>query len=195
MTTSRRIAWEQGKWTHPPVEVRAEGEELLVTGVEGSDAWRVTGYGFTHESEHALLVPLPMPGAVEVAFTATLPELFDQAGVFLRGSDTQWIKAGIERSEGTLQLSAVVTDECSDWSLSPVSDWAGRIVTIRASRSGDAVTIRARVGDDPFRLVRVIPLAETLDVQAGPYMCAPTRSGLTVRFHSWTQTAPDPSLH
>ena len=195
MAIPQRIAWEQGCWTHPPAEARTEGEELVVTAVEGSDAWRVTSYGFIHDSEHALLTPMPMPGAVEVAFTAALPELFDQAGVFLRVSERRWIKAGVERSDGVLQLGAVVTDECSDWSVAPVPDWENRVVTIRASRAGDAVTIRARVADDPFRLVRVIPLPETLDVRAGPYLCAPTRSALTVRFHSWTQTPPDPALH
>src|SRR5690606_41566187 len=43
----------------------------------------------------------------------------------------------------------------SDWSVAPVPGWAGRLVTVRASRAGDAVTVRARVDDEPFRLVRV----------------------------------------
>lgn len=83
----------------------------------------------------------------------------------------------------------------SDWSLSPVAGWAGRLVTVRASRSGDAVTIRARVDDDEWRLVRVAPLDPAAVVAAGPFCCAPTRTGLTVRFVSWRSVEADASLH
>ncbi len=191
----RRVSWNDGHWTHDPVESRIVGDDLLVTAVEGSDAWRITSYGFTHASEHALVAPLATPGAVEVSFVADLPEQFDQAGIFIKASDTCWIKTGIEQSEGTLQLGAVVTNGRSDWSVAPVGEWAGRDVTIRASREGDAITVRARVDDEPFRLVRVIPLEPSFDVEAGPFLCAPSRAGLTVRFLSWEVGGQDASLH
>lgn len=189
------MAWAEGSWTNPPSAVRADGDDLLVTAVEGSDAWRQTAYGFVHDSEHALLAPFVPGTAVEVAFTADLPAQFDQAGVFLRTSATRWVKAGVERSDGTLQLGAVVTDGRSDWSVAPVPDWQGRRVTVRASRSGDAVTMRARVDDGPFRLARLLPLDPALELEAGPFLCAPTRAGLVVRFHSWLVTRADASLH
>jgi len=195
MTEASRVPWGDGHWTHPPADARVDGDDLVVTAVEGSDAWRITSYGFTHDSEHALLAPLASPGAVEVAFVANLPGQFDQAGIFLRASETQWIKTGVERSDGVLQLGAVVTDGRSDWSVAPVPDWDGRVVTVRASRAGDAVTVRARVDDEPFRLVRVIPLEPSLAIKAGPFTCAPTRAGLAVRFTSWTTGPADATLH
>jgi len=118
-----------------------------------------------------------------------------QAGLFLRTSPTHWIKAGVEFADGVPQLGVVVTDPASDWSAAPVPDWIGRTATIRASRSGDAVTVRARADDEPFRFVRLIPLDPAADLAAGPYLCAPTRAGLTVRFHTWRQTAADAALH
>lgn len=51
------IAWSRGHWTTEPAAVTEDGEDLLITAVEGSDAWRITSYGFVHDSEHALLVP------------------------------------------------------------------------------------------------------------------------------------------
>lgn len=192
---ARAMTWDEGEWTTPPVGVETEGTELVVTAAEGSDAWRVTSYGFVHDNEHALLAPLPPDAAIEVAFAATMAEEFDQAGLFLRASGTRWIKAGIEFADGLPNLGVVVTDEVSDWSSAPVPDWAGRRVTVRASRAGDAITIRARVGEEPFRFVRLVPLDPALELAAGPYLCAPTRAGLTVRFHSWELTAPDASLH
>ncbi|MFZ4893738.1 DUF1349 domain-containing protein [Plantibacter sp. Mn2098] len=193
------IPWSVGSWTTPPVsaveEETADGVDLLVTAVEGSDAWRHTSYGFVHDTEHALLTPFATGTACEVSFTAAFDAQFDQAGVFLRADDEHWIKAGVEFADGLPQLGAVVTDVRSDWSVGPVPAWAGRVVTVRASRSGDAVTIRARVDDEPWQLVRVAPFTADALVAIGPFCCAPTRSGLTVRFHSWTQSSADSALH
>lgn len=185
-----------GHWTTEPARVTTTDDgALLVTAVEGSDAWRHTSYGFVHDTEHALLAPMPLRGAVEVTFVLDGTEQFDQAGVFLRVSGTSWIKAGVEVSDGVPQLGAVVTHGTSDWSVAPVPDWLGRPVTIRASRDGDAVTVRARVEDDAWRLVRVAHLDPAVEVEAGLFCAAPTRSGLTVRFTAVRSGAPDEALH
>jgi len=185
----------EGTWTTPPESAVVVGEELRVTAVEGSDAWRHTSYGFVHDTEHALLEPLPAAGAVEVGFRLDYTEQFDQAGLFLRVSDTEWVKAGVEVSDGAPQVGAVVTHGYSDWSVAPVPGWAGRLVTVRASRAGDAVTVRARVDDEPFRLVRVAHLAPDAAVCGGLYCCSPTRAGLTVRVTRYARTGPDATLH
>ena len=49
------VPWSSGRWENQPVEVREDGADLLVTCAEGSDAWRVTSYGFIHDTEHALV--------------------------------------------------------------------------------------------------------------------------------------------
>lgn len=196
------IAWSDGRWTTEPAAVTEGGGDLHITAVEGSDAWRHTSYGFVHDSEHALLVPLPQDSAMEVEFTATFAEQFDQAGIFVRAREEHWIKAGVEYADGACQLGAVVTDSVSDWSLAPVSDWLGERVRVRVSRSGNALTVRAGLvrtdspaGTSDLQLVRVVPLDPDLEVEAGPLVCAPTRSGLTVPFHSWRLVGADASLH
>ena len=189
------VPWSAGSWTSPPVSAEADAAGLLVTAARGSDAWRHTSYGFVRDDAHALLAPLADPGAVEVAFDAAWDQQFDQAGLVLRAGEETWLKAGVEVSDGALQLGAVVTLGRSDWSVAPVPDWAGRRVTVRASRSGDAVTVRARVDDEPFRLVRLAPFPAGIPVQAGPYCCAPTREGLAVRFRRWATGPADAQLH
>ena len=191
----RDIPWSEGRWTTPPVSASEHGGRLLVTCVEGSDAWRLTSYGFVHDSEHALLAPFPDDSAVEVCFEVDLSEQFDQAGVFVRGGDERWIKAGIEFADGVPQLGAVVTDRFSDWSVAPVPDWIGHRATIRASRSGDALTVRARRDDGPWRLVRLAHLGPGEVLEAGPFCCAPTRAGLQVSFVGWMSGPADGSLH
>jgi regulation of enolase protein 1 (concanavalin A-like superfamily) len=190
-----RIDWRSGTWTTPPVEVRVDGDHLLVTAAEGSDAWRHTSYGFVHDDAHGLLAPLPVGSAVEVDVDLDLTEQFDQAGVLLRADAQTWVKAGVEMSDGQPQLGAVVTLSLSDWSTGQVPDWAGRTATVRLSRGPDAVTVRARVEGEDWRLVRVAPFPGDMPASAGPYCCAPTRAGLTVRFRAWRTGAADTSLH
>jgi regulation of enolase protein 1 (concanavalin A-like superfamily) len=189
------IMWKSGAWTALPVAAEESGGRLLVTAAEGSDAWRHTGYGFVHEDEHALLEGWDRGRAVEVSFIASFEAQFDQAGLMVRVDAERWIKAGVEFADGAPQVGAVVTAGKSDWSVAPVPEWAGREVTIRASRFEDAVIIRARVEDEPWRLVRLAPLDPEAEVQAGPYCCAPSRAGLTVAFTSWRLTEPDAALH
>jgi nicotinamidase/pyrazinamidase len=189
----RRMAWADGVWTTPPVAAVEAGETLEVTAVEGSDAWRHTAYGFVHDTEHALLASLSVGQAVEVRLRTTFTGEFDQAGVFVKADDEHWVKAGLEFADGVLNLGAVVTLERSDWSVAPV-DWNGREVTVRVSRSVESLTIRAKVDDEPFRLVRVAPFAGRR-VSAGPFLCAPTRAGFTATFLSWDIVPADASLH
>lgn len=189
-----RIDWAAGAWTTPPASAVA-GDALRVTAAEGSDAWRRTAYGFVHDTEHALLAPLPVGAAMEVVFTADFDREFDQAGIFVRAEAERWMKAGVEYADGVLGVGAVVTDRMSDWSVGAVPEWAGRTLRVRASRLPDALVVRAGTDGEPLRLVRVAPFPGDLDAAAGPFVCAPTRSGLEVVFRSWERTDADTALH
>lgn len=191
----RDIAWSEGTWTHRPVSVVEGGNDLIVEAAEGSDAWRVTSYGFVHASEHALLVPFPTGHGMEVDIDVDFHEQFDQAGIFLRQDEEHWIKAGLEFADGLLQAGAVVTWPLSDWSVAPVPQWNGHRVTVRASRAGDAVTLRARCDDGPWQFLRVLPVPPDAVLGAGPLVSAPTRPGLVVRFTGWRLGEPDAALH
>jgi uncharacterized protein len=195
MTQQASRSWSSGRWNNRPAEVREDGTDLLVTAEEGSDAWRHTSYGFVHENEHALLAPFAPGSAVEVEFTAAFAQQFDQAGVFVSAGREHWVKAGLEFTDGQLQLGAVVTDPQSDWSAAPYPEWVNRRVVVRVSWTGESLTVRAGRAGAPLRFVRLAPFAADGPVTAGPFVCAPTRSGLVVPFHAWRVGEPDVSLH
>ncbi|MEO8900629.1 MAG: DUF1349 domain-containing protein [Polyangiaceae bacterium] len=189
------IPWNKGIWRRPPQSSREEAECLVVEAMEGSDYWEKTFYGFQHSSGHALLAPWPDSHAVEVTFALRgFTALYDQAGLMLWHGDTSWIKAGVELNDGVLQVGAVVTNGLSDWSCAPVPEWVDGLVTIRASWLKDAVIIRVRANGEPWRLLRVAPFPYQRR-QAGPFVCAPKRSGLNVMFTNWVHTDPDADLH
>ncbi len=196
MMTLNLLQRQAGTWTTEPVASRMEGERLIVEAKEGSDFWEKTFYGFVHQSGHALLEPWEGNEAIEVSFDlSSFTELYDQAGLMLWHGSNQWIKAGVEVNDGVVHVGAVVTNGYSDWSLSPVPEWGGRIVTIRASYHNEAVVIRARTDEHAWRTIRVARFAYPENKQAGPFLCSPKRAGFEVAFTKWRSAAPDEDLH
>ena len=189
------IDWSTGSWLHEPASHDVSDGRLIITTDDQSDFWRLTGYGFTHYSGHALLTELPPDSAMEVEFSADWAHEFDQAGLLLHADESHWVKAGVELADDVLGLGAVVTDERSDWSVGRVPEWMGQRIRIRVSRTSDAISVRARAGDEPWRLVRLAPIDPDLTWFAGPLAASPTRAGLEVAFHEWETTEPDASLH
>ena len=190
----KTIPWSEGQWTRLPVSITQTNDLLKVEAAESSDWWRTTSYGFIHDDGHALLKDFPQDTSVEVSFILNFTEQFDQCGILIRSDEENWIKAAVEFSDGYPQLGAVVTQTRSDWSTGRVTEWIGKEVTIRVSRTGDALTVRAKADDD-FRLVRVAPLDPQRSWKAGPMFCAPTRAGFVATITSWREGKADEKLH
>ncbi|GJM67826.1 hypothetical protein HMSSN036_00420 [Paenibacillus macerans] len=194
--TKSILNWETGRWMNAPLSVKQEGSCLKGCSGKRQGFWKKTLYGFEFEDGAALLTGWPADKAVEVSFLlTTFTELYDQAGIMLYHGPGQWIKAGVEINDGIPQLSAVVTDGYSDWSLTAVPEWAGEEVTIRASLMNDAVIIRARTERHAWRTIRVARFPYLSGNQAGPFTCSPTRDGLEVTFTGWAFAEQDQDLH
>jgi uncharacterized protein len=193
----RTIPWSEMSWLNEPPAARHDGAALVVETGKDTDFWRRTSYGFIHDDGHFLAAPLNGDAALEVTFTAEFSHQFDQAGLMLRAGPELWLKTGVERADGRLFASVVVTLGMSDWSMAPLPDEAsGSALTFRASRAGDGVTVRYRIGDEPaWRLLRLAYLPPEADLAAGPMCCSPTRAGLSVRFEPVRVGPPDAALH
>lgn len=194
--TYRRIPWTDGVWSNEPEFVKEEQGALRVGAKEGSDYWEKTLYQFVHKDGHCLLADWKPEEAMEVTFSMEgFTELYDQAGLMLWHDETHWIKASVEVTDGAPGISVVVTDGYSDWSAFPVPDWAGAMVTVRASLFEDAVLIRMRTDTLPWRTVRMARFPYQSGNKAGPLICAPTRAGFSAVFTRWLATVPDKALH
>ena len=56
----------------------------------------------------------------EVTVDGRYEALYDQAGLMIRLSESNWIKAGVEYTDGEPYFSTVVTNDTSDWSLTGI---------------------------------------------------------------------------
>jgi regulation of enolase protein 1 (concanavalin A-like superfamily) len=183
-----------GQWLNSPENSEVTSDGFCVTAKAHSDFWNTTSYGFIHDTGHALLNPFPQDTALELSWILDYNQQFDQAGLMIWSDSDHWIKAGVEYADGAPQLGAVVTSGLSDWSVAPVPEWMGKEVHLRISRSGDALTIRARC-EGEWQLVRLAPLDPARQWQAGLHLASPSRAGLTVTFTSLTQGTKDETLH
>jgi regulation of enolase protein 1 (concanavalin A-like superfamily) len=190
----RQIPLDEGAWLNHPVSSTMSESGFTVVTADKSDFWRTTSYGFIHENGHALLNDFPQDTALEVSWLLDYHQQFDQAGLFVYAEDNNWIKAGIEFCDGAPQLGAVVTRDVSDWSVAPVPEWFGHEVHLRISRSGDALTIRAR-HDGDWKLVRLCPLDPSMSWRAGLFCASPSRAELKVTFTALRRGDADESLH
>ena len=190
-----RIPWVEGSWLNEPAVLESLADDLVVTTADQSDFWNRTGYGFVHDDGHALLRDFPTHTAMEVEFSAEWTREFDQAGLFLYADSEHWVKAGVEFADGVLGLGAVITNGMSDWSVGHVPEWMNTRIRIRVSRTQDAITVRARADDEPWRLVRLAPINPNLTWSAGPLAASPSRAALQVTFHAWETSDADTSLH
>ena len=188
------LSWDSGKWLNNPASSEIIGSNIQIRTVHESDFWRNTSYGFIHDSGHALLVDFPDQSAMEVTFVLDFSGQFDQAGIIIHSDSEHWIKAGVETFDGQACVVTVVTAQNSDWSMAPIPQWIGKEVTVRASRSGNAVTFRARCGDED-RLIRVAPINPDLPWRAGLHCASPMSDSLEVVFTKWVTAEPDASLH
>lgn len=166
-----------------------EGKALVATSGPKTDFWRETHYGFIRDDGHVLAFKAPENFTAEVEISGDFSELYDQAGLMLRVSARQWVKAGAEFTDGALRLSTVVTSGRSDWSVSR-SLGGKRRFSVRLTLKDNALRVQAKSADQPWDLIRLAPFEASPDMIVGPMFCTPTRAGLTVRMEQFKLGPP-----
>lgn len=189
MVAETMDSWSEAKWLNEPAQWLIDKEDVLhVTSGTKTDFWQRTYYGFERDDGHALLHERAADFSAVLTFEGDYETLYDQAGLMVRAGPTQWVKFGIELTDGAPHLSVVVTDEFSDWSAQMIALDGPQ--TLRMTRLGNALLMQRRV-DDGWQMARLAPLpgGQTI-VSVGPYLCSPERAGFKARFLEWSLTDP-----
>jgi uncharacterized protein len=188
------IAFSGMTWLNPPPESLQAGDRLTVTTGERTDFWRKTHYGFIRDTGHFLHHPVDGDFTAEVTVEGRYEALYDQAGLMLRIGETQWVKAGIEYTDGQPFFSTVITNDRSDWSIVALPFPADRI-RLRLTRHADAIRVQVQRPDGGWTMTRLGYLAPG-PAQVGVMTCSPERAGFTVTFRDYTcGPAIDRALH
>jgi uncharacterized protein len=181
--------FDRCQWLNEPVRWDLGPDGLAVVTDQATDFWRRTHYGFTRHSGHVF-------GQEAIgAFTATLriraryESLYDQAGLMVLVDEENWVKAGIEWSDGEALLGSVLTLGCSDWAVGtfqgdPSDFW------IKVTVDEGVLRIQASVDGRRWPMVRLCPFPLVPRYVVGPMCCTPERAGLEVLFSEFAVTPP-----
>ncbi|RWM27433.1 DUF1349 domain-containing protein [Mesorhizobium sp.] len=177
-------------WLNPPPHHTFGDGTLHVRTGKDTDFWRETFYGFRRDNGHFLYRPVATDFSVEVTVKGEYKVLYDQAGLMVRLSETHWIKAGVEYTDGLAYFSVVVTNDQSDWSLVGI-DADPNGVRIRLTRHAEAIRVQYLDAEDghwkPVRLA-YFPASRSVDV--GVMCCSPQREGFEVSFSDFVIGPP-----
>lgn len=171
----------QASWLNQPEKFEIHDETLRVTSDAGTDFWRKTRYGFIRDNGHLFGVPVDGDFTAQVHVAGSFTALYDQAGIMVRIDEENWIKCGVEFSDGQLWLSTVLTVDHSDWAVSsapamPQGFW------LRVTVSEGVIRVQYSVDGKVWPLLRLAPFPAAARYLVGPMCCTPERGGLEVAF-------------
>lgn len=182
--------WSTGRWLNEPKSRRIDGADALeVVTDKATDFWRETHYGFTRDSGHFLGMKTDAAFTCQLRIRAKFEKLYDQAGLMIRVSERQWVKAGIELSDGRAMLSSVLTDGKSDWATGPYEADAADF-WMRATVEKGVLRLQVSADGKHWPLMRLCPFPVADHYLAGPMTCTPEREGLAVQFSDWKLGSP-----
>jgi hypothetical protein len=170
-------------WHSEPPQWSAEGKTIKVRTGKNTDFWRRTFYGFVRDDGHFYSQTASDDFSAEVSVSGKYEFLYDQAGLMLRVDGRNWLKAGVEFTDGAMHFCVVITrEDYSDWSLVRLGDLARENFQIRLTRHAEALRVQYREAGKPWQLARLGYLPMPNDVHVGIMCCTPEREGFEVEF-------------
>jgi regulation of enolase protein 1 (concanavalin A-like superfamily) len=185
------------RWHNEPAAWQVDTTALTLRTDARTDFWRETFYGFIRDSGHAYLRRVSGDFTASATILGRYETLYDQAGLMLRLDESNWIKCGIEYTDGLMHFSVVVTREVSDWSVIPLHGVApSDPLFVRLTRHGDAVRVQFRFDEGgPWQMARLCPFSAA-DAEVGVTACSPEREGFEATFRDIVVGTPiDRALH
>ncbi len=176
------------QWLNEPPVWAADEERLRVVTGANTDFWRVTHYDFIRDNGHFYYEKRAGDFTVQARIEGQYEALYDQAGIMIRLDPANWIKTGVEYTDGSAHFSAVVTRDFSDWSVLPI-DFQSPI-WLRLTRHGTAIRIQYSADGISFRMHRLAYLPESNDTQVGLMCCSPEREGFSIEFTEFKISEP-----
>ena len=182
---------EKMNWFNEPQKWEIKDNTLLMQVTPKSDYWRISHYGFTVDDAPFYYTTYGGEFEVKVKLTGDYKVRFDQMGLMIRIDQKNYIKTGVEFVDGKYNISTVVTNNKSDWSVNALEK-VPPFVWIKAVRRLDAVEIYYSLDDKNYVMTRNAPLADNTPVMIGLMAACPDGNGFEAKFeHFSVKHLPD----
>lgn len=171
------------QWLNEPEKWSVENDRISVTSDPQTDFWRITHYGYVTNNGHFYFREVEGDFEITVKVTGDYKDLYDQAGLMIRTDSLHWLKSGIEFVHGTLNVSAVVTHNTSDWSIISRNDKPSAL-WLKLVRKNDSAELSYSVNGKDYEMQRLAWFPPEVKVQAGIMAAAPEGKGFTATFEN-----------
>tara|TARA_R110002111_G_scaffold52233_3_gene91221 strand:+ start:4613 stop:5182 length:570 start_codon:yes stop_codon:yes gene_type:complete len=175
------IEGREFNWMNPPHSWSEDNGTLHLKTDAETDFWRKTHYGFISENGHFLFTEQSGNFEFLLQFSGKYTDLYDQAGLMIFHDWENWIKAGIEYVDDIQKASAVVTRECSDWSVAPIKGMPETFF-IKAKRGNDYVEVSYSLDASTYQLLRQAYFPPSPSLKIGFMAASPKGGGFEVTF-------------
>jgi len=172
---------EKMQWYNEPEKWQITNNALIMQVTPKSDYWRISHYGFTVDDAPFYYGTYGGEFEAKVKLTGDYIARFDQMGLMIRIDQKNYIKTGVEFVDGKFNISTVVTNQKSDWSVNPLEK-VPPFVWIKAIRRLDAVEIYYSLDDRNYVMTRNAPLADNTPVMVGLMAACPDGNGFEAKF-------------
>jgi len=180
---------KQCVWLNEPNKWVLEHDTLSIVTDAGSDFWQTTHYGFKRDSGHLFGLMVEGDFTAQVHVNGDYKSLYDQAGLMVRIDEENWIKTGIEVSDGELMVGSVLTTGCSDWATGVFPD-LGNGLWVRITLASEVMKIQWSADGKCWPLLRLCKFPNAQRYLVGPMCCSPEVGGLKAEFTGFMVTSP-----
>lgn len=178
---------EKMQWFNEPAQWEIKQNALSMFVTPQTDYWRISHYGFTVDDAPFYYATYGGEFEAKVKLTGDYKARFDQMGLMIRVDHEHYIKTGVEFFDGKFNVSTVVTNQTSDWSVLPL-DKTPPFIWIKAVRKLDAVEIYYSYDDKNYVMTRNAPLKDNHPVMIGLMAASPDGKGFQAKFENFTVT-------
>jgi uncharacterized protein len=169
------------EWFNEPSNWSEDDGQVIVYADPHTDFWRITDYGYARDNGHIYGERVTTDFELKVRIKADYADQYDQAGAAVRVDERHWIKTGVERYEGRLRFSTVVTIDHSNWVIADLPE-SFEFLNLTLVRKGDALHVNYSVDDDDLEMVSVSYLEPKAPAFVGVMCAAPEGGGFATYF-------------
>lgn len=178
---------EKMQWFNQPKSWDVENDKISMFVTPQTDYWRKTHYGFIVDDGPFFYQLIGGEFEVKVKIAGEYKTRFDQMGIMIRIYEKTWVKSGVEFVNDKINISTVVTNENSDWSIielsnNPISLW------IKAIRKLDAIEFFYSLDDNTYIMTRLAYFPPNKPVMVGITAASPDGDGFNAEFEHFEIT-------
>lgn len=172
------------QWLNEPPAWSEQDSMITVHSAPRTDFWRVTAQVETRENAHFYYTCLSGNFQLDVEVSGAYTGEWDQAGLMVRASATDWLKCSSEFFANQPHACVVVTHATSDWSIVDLPPDTPSL-HLRVTREDTTLAAYYALDGSHYHLLRLayLPPAESLD--AGLYCASPAGPGFTATYRGW----------